>query len=142
MYRLVRGAFPAPLQFHMRIGEWIQAGASPELLVRCEGGTVTVRPIAGTRPRGVNREDDARLEASLRGDAKERAEHVMLVDLGRNDVGRVALPGSVRGDQRAGVERYSHVVHLVSEISGKLRPELDSLDALSSAFPAGTLTRP
>ncbi len=140
LYRLLRGASPAPYLFHLRFGERILAGASPELLVRCEGGTVTVRPIAGTRPRGVNREEDAQLEASLRGDAKERAEHVMLVDLGRNDVGRVALPGTVRVDQREVVERYSHVMHLVSEISGKLRPELDSLDALSSAFPAGTLT--
>jgi anthranilate synthase component 1 len=140
LYRMLRGASPAPYLFYLRFAERILAGASPELLVRCEGGAVTVRPIAGTRPRGVNREEDARLEASLRADAKERAEHVMLVDLGRNDVGRVALPGSVRVDQREAIERYSHVMHLVSEISGRLRPELDSLEALGSTFPAGTLT--
>jgi anthranilate synthase component 1 len=140
LYRMLRGASPAPYLFYLRLGDRVLAGASPELLVRCEDGTVTVRPIAGTRPRGVNREEDARLEASLRADDKERAEHVMLVDLGRNDVGRVALPGSVRVEQREVVERYSHVMHLVSEISGKLRPELDSLHALAAAFPAGTLT--
>ena len=140
LYRLLRGTSPAPYLFYVRFGERVLAGASPELLVRCEGGTVTVRPIAGTRPRGLNREEDARLEAILRADAKERAEHVMLVDLGRNDVGRVAVPGSVHVDQREVIERYSHVMHLVSEVSGKLRPELDSLDALASTFPAGTLT--
>jgi anthranilate synthase component 1 len=140
LYRMLRGTSPAPYLFYLRFGERVLAGASPELLVRCEDGTVTVRPIAGTRPRGVNREEDARLEASLRADAKERAEHVMLVDLGRNDVGRVALPGTVHVDQREVIERFSHVMHLVSEISGALRKELDSLDALASTFPAGTLT--
>jgi anthranilate synthase component 1 len=140
LYRLLRGASPAPYLFYLRFGLRALAGASPELLVRCEAGTVTVRPIAGTRRRGVNLEEDARLEASLRTDAKERAEHVMLVDLGRNDVGRVAQPGTVRVDHRELVERYSHVMHLVSEVSGKLRLGLDSLDALGATFPAGTLT--
>ena len=140
LYRRLRGTTPAPYLFYLRFGERVLAGASPELLVRCEGGTVTVRPIAGTRPRGVNPKQDAELEATLRSDAKERAEHVMLVDLGRNDVGRVALPGTVRVDQREAIERYSHVMHLVSEVSGKLRPELDSLDALVATFPAGTLS--
>ncbi len=140
LYRRLRGTTPAPYLFYLRFGERVLAGASPELLVRCEGGTVTVRPIAGTRPRGVNPKEDAELEATLRSDAKERAEHVMLVDLGRNDVGRVALPGTVRVDQREVVERYSHVMHLVSEVSGRLRPELDSLHALAATFPAGTLS--
>jgi anthranilate synthase component 1 len=140
LYRRLRGTSPAPYLFYLRFGDRALAGASPELLVRCEAGSVVVRPIAGTRPRGVNAVEDAKLEAALRSNVKERAEHVMLVDLGRNDVGRVALPGTVRVEQREVVERYSHVMHLVSEISGKLRPELDALDALAATFPAGTLT--
>ena len=101
---------------------------------------MTVRPIAGTRPRGKSREADAQLEAELRADPKERAEHVMLVDLGRNDVGRVSRPGSVRVEEREVVERYSHVMHLVSQVSGKLLENTDAFDVLAAAFPAGTVS--
>jgi anthranilate synthase component 1 len=116
------------------------AGASPELLVRVEEGEVAVHPIAGTRRRAADPEQDAALEDELRHDAKERAEHVMLVDLGRNDVGRVSVPGSVRVTQLLDVERYSHVMHLVSHVKGRLRPDLTTFDALRAGFPAGTLT--
>ncbi|MFQ5768812.1 MAG: anthranilate synthase component I family protein [Acidobacteriota bacterium] len=116
------------------------AGASPEMLVRVDRSRVTVRPIAGTRPRGREAARDQALEDELRADLKERAEHVMLVDLARNDVGRVSRPGTVRVDRFATVERFSHVMHLVSTVTGELRPDQDALDAFTACFPAGTLT--
>jgi anthranilate synthase component I len=140
LYRALRTVSPTPYLFFLCFGERALAGASPELLVRLERDTVTVRPIAGTRPRGANREADAQLEAELRADPKERAEHVMLVDLGRNDVGRVSRPGSVRVEEREVVERYSHVMHLVSQVSGKLLENTDAFDVLAAAFPAGTVS--
>src|SRR5690606_5735780 len=115
-------------------------GSSPELLVRVVDRTVTVRPIAGTRPRGLTPAEDARMAEELAADEKERAEHVMLVDLGRNDVGRIAEYGSVQVTELMTVERYSHVLHLVSEVQGRLREGLSALDAFRATFPAGTMT--
>jgi anthranilate synthase component I len=115
-------------------------GSSPELLVRVERGKVTVRPIAGTRPRGKTADEDDALMAELSGDEKERAEHVMLVDLGRNDVGRIAKYGSVEVTELMVIERYSHVFHLVSQVEGELRDGLSAMDALRGTFPAGTMT--
>jgi anthranilate synthase component 1 len=139
-YRWLRALNPAPYCYFLRLDDVTIAGASPEVLVRVEGSEVTVRPIAGTRPRGKTPESDRALEAEMRADPKERAEHLMLLDLGRNDVGRVAEYGSVRVVEQMVVERYSHVMHLVSEVRGTLRPELDALDALAAAFPAGTVS--
>jgi anthranilate synthase component 1 len=124
----------------MRLGEDCVLGSSPEMLVKVTGEEVEYRPIAGTRRRGKDPEEDRRLEQELVADEKERAEHVMLVDLGRNDVGRVCRYGTVRVASLMFVERYSHVMHLVSSIRGKLRPELDAWDALWACFPAGTVT--
>ncbi len=140
VYRALRVVNPSPYMFHLDFGEPIVTGASPELLVRVEGGRVTVRPIAGTRRRGATPEEDAHLEAELRSDEKERAEHVMLIDLGRNDVGRVSKVGSVRLDERMSVERYSHVMHLVSSVSGEVAEGKSALEVLRACFPAGTLT--
>ncbi|HEU5439134.1 MAG TPA: anthranilate synthase component I [Ktedonobacterales bacterium] len=140
VYRALRSINPSPYLFYLALGDMAVAGSSPELLVRVEEGEVAVHPIAGTRRRDADPARDAALEAELRADPKERAEHVMLVDLGRNDVGRVATPGSVRVTQLLDVERYSHVMHLVSHITGRLRPDLTQLDALRAGFPAGTLT--
>jgi anthranilate synthase component I len=140
LYRALRTVSPTPYLFFLRFGERALAGASPELLVRLQGKTVTVRPIAGTRPRGNTPEEDGRLETELREDPKERAEHVMLVDLGRNDVGRVSRPGTVRVEEREVVERYSHVMHLVSQVSGQLLQGKDAFDVLAAAFPAGTVS--
>jgi anthranilate synthase component 1 len=131
---------PSPYLYFLRFGERVITGSSPELLVRVEGDEVAVRPIAGTRPRGATREADLALEEEMRGDPKERAEHTMLVDLGRNDVGRVARAGTVRVEELMITERYSHVMHLVSEVRGRLRRGLDALDALAAAFPAGTVS--
>ena len=139
-YRWLRALNPAPYCYFLRVGELTIAGASPEVLVRVEQEEITVRPIAGTRPRGVDAAEDAAMEADMRADPKECAEHLMLVDLGRNDVGRVAQYGTVRVVEQMAVERYSHVMHLVSEVRGTLRPELDALDALGAAFPAGTVS--
>jgi anthranilate synthase component 1 len=139
-YRWLRTLNPAPYCYFLALGPLQIAGASPEVLVRVEAGEVTVRPIAGTRPRGRDPEHDAALEVELRADAKECAEHLMLVDLGRNDVGRVAEYGSVRVVQQMVVERYSRVMHLVSEVRGTLRAGLDALDALAATFPAGTVS--
>jgi anthranilate synthase component 1 len=139
-YRWLRALNPAPYCYFLRLGDLTIAGASPEVLVRVEAGEVTVRPIAGTRRRGATPEADAALEAELRADPKENAEHRMLVDLGRNDVGRVAAYGTVRVVEERVVERYSQVMHLVSEVRGTLRPELDALDAFAAAFPAGTVS--
>ncbi|NCQ60394.1 MAG: anthranilate synthase component I [Myxococcales bacterium] len=140
VYRSMRVLNPSPYMYFLRMDEACVAGASPETLVRLEGGRVELRPIAGTRPRGANTEEDEALERELLADPKERAEHVMLVDLGRNDIGRIAVPGSVRILERMVVERYSHVMHLVSDVIGQLAPGLDALDVLRATFPAGTLT--
>jgi anthranilate synthase component 1 len=139
-YRYLRALNPAPYLYYLHCDDVEVAGSSPEVLVRVEGGEVTVRPIAGTRPRGATPADDLALEAELRADPKERAEHLMLVDLGRNDVGRVARYGSVEVRQLMAVERYSHVMHLVSEVRGRLRDDLDAIAALRACFPAGTVS--
>lgn len=140
VYRWLRSLNPAPYCYFLRLGELTLAGASPEVLVRVESGSVTVRPIAGTRPRGADPDEDAALEADLRADPKECAEHQMLVDLGRNDVGRVAAWGSVEVTTHMTVERYARVMHLVSEVRGRLRDGNDALDALRATFPAGTVS--
>jgi anthranilate synthase component I len=140
VYRALRTINPSPYMFYLALDDLAIAGASPELLVRVEDGEVAVHPIAGTRARGADDADDARLEAELRADEKERAEHVMLVDLGRNDVGRVSAPGSVAVTQFMDVERYSHVMHLVSHVTGRLRADLSPYDALRAGFPAGTVS--
>jgi anthranilate synthase component 1 len=140
LYRTLRAASPAPYHFYLRLGGRELFGASPELLVEVTDGKMTVRPIAGTRRRGATLEEDLRLEAELRADQKERAEHTMLVDLGRNDVGRAARIGSVRVEKFLETERFSHVMHLTSEVSGTLKPGLSAVDAFAAAFPAGTLS--
>lgn len=140
VYRALRALNPSPYLFHLALGEETLVGASPEVLVRVEGNRGLVRPIAGTRHRGADAAEDAALEAELLADAKERAEHVMLVDLGRNDLGRVAKPGAVRLEESFAVERYSHVMHLVSTVSAELREGVDGLDVLAAAFPAGTVS--
>lgn len=140
VYEELRRINPSPYMFLVRDGERAIVGASPETLVRARGTEVRVRPIAGTRKRGIDDEEDGALERELRASEKENAEHVMLVDLGRNDVGRVARIGSVSVDKYKTIERYSHVMHLVSEVRGELRSGMDSLDALRAAFPAGTVS--
>ncbi len=140
VYRALRVINPSPYMFHLEFPEAIVTGASPEALVRLEGADVEVRPIAGTRRRGATPEEDVALEAELRQDPKERAEHVMLVDLGRNDVGRVSAPGTVKVNELMVVERYSHVMHLVSNIRGKAAPGVRATDVVRAAFPAGTLS--
>jgi anthranilate synthase component 1 len=126
--------------FYLQFGATRVIGASPEVLVRKEGRRVEVRPIAGTRPRGTTAEEDLRLEEELLADPKERAEHIMLVDLGRNDLGRVCTAGSVQVDELMVVERYSHVMHIVSNVSGELLPGRDALEVFRAVFPAGTLS--
>ena len=140
LYRSLRRVNPSPYLFFVRTPGYEVVGASPELLLQVEGDRLTTHPIAGTRPRGVDPREDALLAEELQRDPKERAEHVMLVDLGRNDLGRVARPGTVSVSKYMEVERYSHVLHLVSHVEARLRPELDALDALRSVFPAGTLS--
>ena len=140
LYRTLRAASPAPYHFYLRLGGRELFGASPELLVQVDRGEMTLRPIAGTRPRGATAAEDERLERELRADPKERAEHTMLVDLGRNDVGRVSRIGSVRVARLMETERFSHVMHLTSEVTGRLRPGLGAVDAFAAAFPAGTLS--
>lgn len=140
LYRQLRNVNPSPYLFFMRLEGPVLIGSSPEILVRLEDGRIDLRPIAGTRRRGRDAEDDRRMEAELLADPKERAEHVMLVDLGRNDVGRVAETGSVAVSEYAVIERYSHVMHIVSNVHGRLRPGLDWLDLLRATFPAGTLS--
>ncbi|HET9368630.1 MAG TPA: anthranilate synthase component I [Vicinamibacterales bacterium] len=140
VYRALRHINPSPYMYFIRMGKDAIVGASPEMLVRVEGRHVETHPIAGTRRRGVTPDDDQRLADELRRNEKERAEHVMLVDLGRNDVGRVAEIGSVRVPQFMALERYSHVMHLVSRVEGRLAEDRDRLDALVATFPAGTLT--
>jgi anthranilate synthase component 1 len=139
LYRALRCINPSPYMFFLDTGDVQLVGASPEILVRLEGNHITYRPIAGTRPRGATPEEDQTLEADLLADPKERAEHIMLVDLGRNDVGRVATIGTVRVPELFSVERYSHVMHLVSQVEGELAPGEDGLSLLTSTFPAGTV---
>jgi anthranilate synthase component 1 len=139
-YRYLRALNPAPYLYYLHCDDIHVIGSSPEILVRVEDGEVTVRPIAGTRPRGADAAQDVALAEELTADPKERAEHLMLVDLGRNDVGRVADFGSVRLTALMTIERYSHVMHLVSEVRGRLRPELDAVAALAACFPAGTVS--
>ena len=140
LYRSVRSVNPSPYMFYLDLGDFQLVGASPEMLVRVEGDTVSTNPIAGTRPRGATEEEDLALEEELRTDEKERAEHIMLVDLGRNDIGRVSRPATVKVEQFMDVERFSHVMHLVSQVDGKLREGVSSYDALRACFPAGTVS--
>ncbi len=140
VYRALRAVNPSPYMFYLDLHDFHIIGASPELLVRVEDGEVTIHPIAGTRPRGIDQESDQRLEEELKNDPKERAEHVMLVDLGRNDVGKVSVPGSVQVSQFMDIERYSHVMHLVSNVTGRLQADVTPYDALRSGFPAGTVS--
>ncbi len=140
VYRCLRTTEPSPYMFYLALGPLALAGASPEVMARVEEGELTVRPIAGTRPRGGSERDDAALAAELAADPKELAEHVMLLDLGRNDVGRVAAVGSVEVTERFTIERYAHVMHLVSNVRGTLAPGRDCFDAFRATFPAGTLT--
>jgi len=145
IYRALRRLNPSPYMFFFEFGDvagepFYLLGASPEMFVRLEGRRASLRPIAGTRPRGANSAEDATYEAELRADPKERAEHVMLVDLGRNDLGRVSQYGTVRVTDSFTVERYSHVMHLVSHVEGDLWPELTAFDLVRAAFPAGTVS--
>jgi anthranilate synthase component 1 len=140
LYRALRALNPSPYMFYFDFGDHHVVGASPEIMARLQGDTVTLRPIAGTRPRGATPEEDARIAEELLADPKERAEHVMLIDLGRNDVGRVAATGSVRVTERMVVERYSHVMHIVSNVEGTLAAGLDAIDVFRASFPAGTVT--
>ena len=140
LYRYLRALNPAPYLYYLGLDDFALVGSSPEVLVRVEGQDVTLRPIAGTRPRGADAEEDQALSAALLADEKERAEHMMLVDLGRNDVGRVSAYGTVRVTDLLVIERYSHVQHLVSEVRGRLRDGFDALDVFKACFPAGTVT--
>jgi len=140
VYRALRAMNPSPYMYFLDLGGTQVVGSSPEILVRLQAGEVTVRPIAGTRPRGATHEQDLALEAELLADPKERAEHLMLIDLGRNDVGRVADAGSVKVGEQFVIERYSHVMHIVSEVTGKLRSDQTFADVLKATFPAGTVS--
>ena len=140
LYRSLRRVNPSPFLYHLDLPGFALIGSSPEILVRVRDGEVTVRPIAGTRRRGLTEAEDAALEADLMADPKENAEHLMLLDLGRNDVARVAEPGSVAVTQRAGIERYSHVMHMVSTVTGRLAANFTPLEALFAGFPAGTVS--
>jgi anthranilate synthase component 1 len=139
VYRALRLINPSPYMYFCRLGNMTVVGSSPEALVKLNGREAQLRPIAGTRPRHENAELDAQLEAELRADAKENSEHVMLVDLARNDLGRVARAGSVRVEPYRSIERYSHVMHIVSGVSGELAPQCDAFDLFAATFPAGTL---
>ena len=140
VYRTLRAINPSPYTYYLEMGDHQIIGTSPELLVVFEEGKVATHPIAGTRPRGADAEEDARLEAELLTDEKERAEHVMLLDLGRNDIGRLSVPGSVRVTQLMDVERYSHVMHMVSHVEGEVQPGVSCYDAIRATFPAGTVS--
>jgi anthranilate synthase component 1 len=140
LYRALRRLNPSPFLFYLDLDGYALVGSSPEILVRLRDGTVTIRPLAGTRRRGADPAEDEALAAEMLADPKERAEHLMLLDLGRNDVGRVAEIGSVRVTEKMVVERYSHVMHIVSNVEGRIRPGLDALDALIAGFPAGTVS--
>tara|TARA_B100000586_G_C19962927_1_gene364526 strand:- start:42 stop:737 length:696 start_codon:yes stop_codon:yes gene_type:complete len=140
MYRALRSINPSPYMFHLKLGDFDIIGASPELLVKVKDKEIEIRPIAGTRQRGGDADADRKLAEDLLKDKKERAEHLMLVDLGRNDVGRAAVFNSVKVKEFMAVEYYSHVMHIVSDVRGKLQNGKDVFDALYSGFPAGTLT--
>lgn len=140
LYRALRSLNPSPYMFFMDLDDFHVVGSSPEILTRLEDGEVTVRPIAGTRPRGATEEQDQEWERDLLADPKERAEHLMLIDLGRNDVGRVAETASVRLTEKMVIERYSHVMHIVSNVKGRLRPGMSAIDVLRATFPAGTVS--
>jgi len=140
IYRALRSINPSPYMFFLDFKDFHIIGASPEILVRVEDGMVMTRPLAGTRPRGKTADEDNKLEQELKKDEKERAEHIMLVDLGRNDIGRVSQPGTVEVSELMEVERYSHVMHLVTHVQGKLRDDMNSIDALRACFPAGTVS--
>ncbi len=140
VYRAMRGINPSPYMFYLDLDGFQIIGSSPEMLVRCVNGEIDYHPIAGTRPRGADKQEDDRLATEMLADEKERAEHIMLVDLGRNDVGRVSAPGTVEVTQLMDVERYSHVMHIVSHVRGKLRADMTCYDALRACFPAGTVS--
>ena len=140
LYRALRTLNPSPYMYYLNLDGFHIAGASPEILVRLEEGTVTLRPIAGTRPRGIDEDQDNKFAADLLSDPKELAEHVMLIDLGRNDVGRVSEIGSVEVTDKMVIEKYSHVMHIVSNVQGKIKPGNDAIDVLKATFPAGTLS--
>lgn len=140
LYRSLRRLNPSPFLFHLKMDGFALVGSSPEILVRLRDGTVTIRPIAGTRPRGKDKDDDAALARDLLADPKELAEHLMLLDLGRNDVGRVCEPGTVRVTEQMVIENYSHVMHIVSNVEGRISPDKDAMDALIGGFPAGTVS--
>lgn len=140
LYRALRSLNPSPYMFYMDLGGFHVVGSSPEILVRLEDGMITVRPIAGTRRRGASEAEDRTLEQDLLADPKERAEHLMLIDLGRNDVGRVSETGSVKLTEKMVVERYSHVMHIVSNVTGRLTPGMTAIDVLRATFPAGTVS--
>ncbi len=140
LYRALRSLNPSPYMFYYHFDNFHVVGASPEILVRLEKDTVTVRPIAGTRPRGKNIQEDTELAADLLADPKELAEHVMLMDLGRNDIGRVAQTGTIKVTENMRIENYSHVMHIVSNVDGKLKPGLSAMDVLRATFPAGTVS--
>jgi len=140
IYRALRTINPSPYMYYLDFQDFQIIGSSPEILVRVENGLVTTRPLAGTRPRGATEEEDMALEQELRNDVKEKAEHIMLVDLGRNDIGRVSEPGSVVVSELMEIERYSHVMHMVTNVQGKLRRDMTVFDALRACFPAGTVS--
>lgn len=140
LYRALRVLNPSPYMFYLKTGEDFLVGSSPEVMVRVEGDRIETRPIAGTRPRGRDEKEDAQFEKELLEDPKERAEHIMLVDLARNDLGRVAEVGTVRVNELMGIERYSHVMHIVSNVIAKLKAEKDAFDVIKATFPAGTLS--
>ena len=140
IYRALRSINPSPYMYYLKFGEYRIVGSSPEILVRCEDGVVEVRPIAGTRKRGKDVEDDIRLEKELLDDPKERAEHIMLLDLGRNDIGRVCEYSTVKPHEVMRIEKYSHVMHIVSDVTGEIRKDKDVYDLIRATFPAGTVT--
>jgi len=140
LYRAIRAINPSPYLYYFNFSKTILVGSSPEVMVRLEEGKATLRPIAGTKPRGRSEPEDRELEEDLKKDEKEKAEHIMLVDLGRNDLGRVCQPGTVKVTELMAVEKYSHVMHLVSNITGDLLPDKDAFDLFSAAFPAGTVS--
>ncbi|HOL21796.1 MAG TPA: anthranilate synthase component I [bacterium] len=140
IYRALRTVNPSPYMFYLDAGEFKLVGSSPEILVKLDGRKATIRPIAGTRPRGRDEREEIQLEKELLADEKERAEHIMLVDLGRNDLGRVCIPGSVKVTELMTIEKYSHVMHIVSNVEGTLKPKKSAIDLISASFPAGTVS--
>lgn len=140
VYRALRSINPSPYMYHLKLDDFCLVGSSPEIMVRCEEGNVELRPIAGTRPRGATDKEDGKLEKELLADPKERAEHIMLVDLGRNDVGKVCDYNSVKVSELMTIEKYSHVMHIVSDVSGRLKKGCDAFDVIRATIPAGTVT--